>query len=252
MSQASDSLQLDADYLIIGSGIAGLRAAADLAPSGRVLILTKADPAESNTGYAQGGIAAAIGPDDSPGLHADDTIKAGDGLCDPEAVRVLVEAGPADVRTLIEWGARFDTSADGTVALGREAAHTVRRVLHAADATGREIGRALEVPVGHAVGRHARRGDESDVRRAHGVRLTREPEPGVGVDGDAQPVPANVHGQHRPQVHADGAVASTGRRRHSRQGKRQRIGRRRYIHRARRVDDARRSSGKWAAVCRGG
>src|SRR5437588_7917591 len=82
------------DFVIVGSGIAGLRAAIALASAGRVLILTKADPAESNTGYAQGGIAAAFGADDSPALHAADTIRAGDGLCDEPAVRVLVEDGP--------------------------------------------------------------------------------------------------------------------------------------------------------------
>ena len=99
-------------------------------------ILTKADPRESNTGYAQGGIAAALGPDDSPELHARDTIAAGDGLCLPEAVDVLVREGPRYVRELIDWGAAFDRDADGAPALGREAAHSVRRVLHARDATG--------------------------------------------------------------------------------------------------------------------
>jgi L-aspartate oxidase len=81
------------DFIIVGSGIAGLRAAIALAPAGRVLVLTKADPRESNTGYAQGGIAAAIDPDDNPSLHAADTIRAGDGLCDEAAVHVLVEEG---------------------------------------------------------------------------------------------------------------------------------------------------------------
>jgi L-aspartate oxidase len=131
------------DFLIIGSGIAGLRAAIGLAGCGRVLILTKAEPSESNTGYAQGGIAAAIGDDDSPALHAADTIRAGDGLCDEAAVGVLVEEGITYVRELIDWGTRFDCDADGRPALGREAAHSVRRVLHAGDATGREIGRVL-------------------------------------------------------------------------------------------------------------
>src|SRR5436309_8518686 len=131
------------DFVIVGSGIAGLRAAIALASAGRVLILTKADPTESNTGYAQGGIAAAIGADDAPALHAADTIRAGDGLCDEDAVRALVEDGPRDVRELVEWGTRFDRDADGRIALGREAAHSVRRVLHAGDATGREIGRVL-------------------------------------------------------------------------------------------------------------
>ena len=131
------------DFLIIGSGIAGLRAAADLALAGDVLVLTKADPTESNTGYAQGGIAAAVGPGDSPAAHAADTIKAGDGLCVEDAVDVLVTDGVKYVHELIEWGARFDRDRQGNLSLGREGAHGLRRVLHAADATGREIGRAL-------------------------------------------------------------------------------------------------------------
>jgi L-aspartate oxidase len=131
------------DFLIIGSGIAGLRAAADLALAGDVLVLTKADPTESNTGYAQGGIAAAVDPADSPREHAIDTIKAGDGLCVDAAVDVLVGAGVRYVNELLEWGARFDRDSAGGLSLGREGAHGRRRVLHAADATGREIGRAL-------------------------------------------------------------------------------------------------------------
>jgi L-aspartate oxidase len=130
------------DFLVIGSGIAGLRAAIDLAEVGSVVILTKADPRESNTGYAQGGIAAAVGPDDSPALHAADTVAAGDGLCLPSAVDALVHDGPRYVRELLDWGA-FDRDEDGQPALGREAAHSVRRVLHARDATGRQIGRVL-------------------------------------------------------------------------------------------------------------
>jgi L-aspartate oxidase len=134
---------VDADFLVIGSGIAGLRAAIALADAGTVVVLTKADPRESNTGYAQGGIAAAIGPDDSPDLHARDTFAAGDGICDPEAVSVLVREGPRYVRELMEWGATFDADRQGQPALGREAAHTVRRVLHVRDATGRSIGQVL-------------------------------------------------------------------------------------------------------------
>jgi L-aspartate oxidase len=133
----------DTDFLIVGGGIAGLRAAIALAPAGRVSVLTKADPNESNTGYAQGGIAAAVGDEDSPELHAADTIRAGDGLCDPQAVQVLVEEGPVYVRELLAWGARFYRVATGRRARGRYAAHSVRRVLHAGDATGREIGRTL-------------------------------------------------------------------------------------------------------------
>jgi L-aspartate oxidase len=131
------------DFLIVGSGIAGLRAAVELAEAGTVIILTKAEPTEGNTGYAQGGIAAAVGDDDSPALHAQDTLAAGAGLCDERAVQVLVEDGAHDVRDLIAWGARFDRDAQGRLALAREAAHSVRRVLHAHDATGREIGRVL-------------------------------------------------------------------------------------------------------------
>jgi L-aspartate oxidase len=136
-------VDLHADFLIIGSGIAGLRAAVELAGAGSVLILTKAEPREGNTGYAQGGIAAAVGPQDSPALHAADTITAGDGLCDPAAVEVLVEEGPGYVRELMAWGAAFDRAPDGSPALAIEGAHSARRVLHARDATGREIGRVL-------------------------------------------------------------------------------------------------------------
>jgi L-aspartate oxidase len=136
-------VSVDADFLVIGSGIAGLRAAISLADEGRVVLLTKADPRESNTGYAQGGIAAAMGADDSPDLHARDTFAAGDGLCLPAAVDVLVREGPRYVRELIEWGASFDQDQHGQPALGREAAHSVRRVLHVRDATGRSIGQVL-------------------------------------------------------------------------------------------------------------
>jgi L-aspartate oxidase len=132
-----------ADFLVLGSGIAGLRAAVTLAPQGRVVVLTKSDPGAGSTGYAQGGVAAAVGPDDTPDRHAADTIAAGAGLCDARAVDVLVHEGPRYVRELLEWGANFDRHPDGSLALAREAAHAVRRVLHARDATGREIARVL-------------------------------------------------------------------------------------------------------------
>ena len=139
----STSVDLRADFLIIGSGIAALRAAAELSGAGDILILTKAEPEEGNTGYAQGGVAAAMGADDSPALHGADTLAAGDGLCDEQAVKVLVEEGPGYVRELMAWGARFDLQPDGAPALAIEGAHSARRVLHARDATGREIGRVL-------------------------------------------------------------------------------------------------------------
>jgi L-aspartate oxidase len=140
-------VELREDFLIIGSGIAGLRAAVELADAGRVLILTKAERREGNTGYAQGGIAAAVGVGDSPALHGADTIAAGDGLCEEQAVDALVQDGPRYVQELIEWGAAFDRDAQGALALAIEGAHSTRRVLHAADATGREIGRTLWVRV---------------------------------------------------------------------------------------------------------
>jgi L-aspartate oxidase len=131
------------DFVVVGSGIAGLRAAITLLDAGTVALVTKAESGESNTGYAQGGIAAALGPGDSPELHRDDTLEAGAGLCDATAVDVLVREGPGYVRELLAWGARFDRDPDGSPALGREGAHSVRRVLHARDATGREIARVL-------------------------------------------------------------------------------------------------------------
>ncbi|MGE3841801.1 MAG: L-aspartate oxidase [Vicinamibacterales bacterium] len=136
-------MKLRADYVIVGSGIAALRAAIGLQDAGDVLVLTKAGSSDSNTDYAQGGIAAALGVDDSPARHTADTLAAGDGLCDPAAVEILTHEGTRYVRELIEWGARFDRAADGTLSFAREAAHAVRRVLHAKDATGHEIARTL-------------------------------------------------------------------------------------------------------------
>lgn len=134
---------LECDFLIIGSGIAALRAALDLADAGETVMLTKGAAAQGSTAFAQGGIAAAVGADDSPALHAADTVAAGAGLCRPDAVQALTERGPRYVRELLDWGARFDRGPDGGVALAREGAHAVRRVLHAQDATGREICRVL-------------------------------------------------------------------------------------------------------------
>jgi L-aspartate oxidase len=132
-----------ADYAVVGSGVAGLRAAIALSKSGSVLVLAKADLSESATSYAQGGIAVALSDEDEISLHEQDTIKAGDGLCRADAVALLVEEGPKYITELIEWGTEFDRA--GTkLAFTREAAHSRSRVLHAhGDSTGREISRAL-------------------------------------------------------------------------------------------------------------
>jgi L-aspartate oxidase len=131
------------DFLIIGGGVAGLRAAIELAPHGTVIIVTKDIPTESSTEYAQGGVAVALSDEDEVGIHFEDTIKAGDGLCREEAVRVLVEEGPQRILELIDWGAEFDK--EGTkLSFTIEAAHSRRRVLHAdGDSTGRELERVL-------------------------------------------------------------------------------------------------------------
>jgi L-aspartate oxidase len=132
------------DVIVVGSGIAGLRAAVDLAQAGAsVAVLTKDAPTDSNTGFAQGGIAAAMSEEDRIEFHLQDTLRAGDGLCDEEAVRILVAEGPPRIRELMEWGTRFDREGED-LAFGREAAHSRRRVLHShGDSTGREIVRAL-------------------------------------------------------------------------------------------------------------
>jgi L-aspartate oxidase len=132
-----------ADYAVVGSGVAGLRAAIELSGAGRVLVLAKSNLSDSATAWAQGGIAVALSDEDEIGLHEQDTINAGDGLCRAEAVAVLVEEGPKYITQLIEWGTEFDRA--GTkLAFTREAAHSRSRILHAhGDSTGREISRAL-------------------------------------------------------------------------------------------------------------
>jgi L-aspartate oxidase len=131
------------DFLIIGGGVAGLRAAIELAPAGMVTVLTKDEPTESSTGYAQGGIAVALSDEDRVGIHYEDTINAGDGLCNEEAVKVLVEEGPAVIQELISWGAEFDREGS-KLAFTQEAAHSRRRILHShGDSTGRELERVL-------------------------------------------------------------------------------------------------------------
>lgn len=131
------------DVVIVGAGIAGLSLALRTSDHIHVTVLTKGPLGEANTTYAQGGMAAAVGPDDEPEEHLEDTLIAGAGLTDIEAARALVERGPSAVRWLLRQGARFDT-ANHILELGQEAAHSHRRILHAGgDATGREIERAL-------------------------------------------------------------------------------------------------------------
>ncbi|MFD5426698.1 L-aspartate oxidase [Streptomyces sp. NPDC127084] len=136
---------IEADVVVVGSGVAGLTAALRCTAAGlRTVVVTKALLDDGSTRWAQGGIAAALGEGDSPEQHLDDTLVAGAGLCDEEAVRTLVTEGPDAVRRLIETGARFDTGTDGGIALTREGGHHRRRIAHAGgDATGAEISRAL-------------------------------------------------------------------------------------------------------------
>lgn len=137
--------QQNYDFLVIGSGIAGLSFALKAARSGSVAIITKKKSAESNTNYAQGGIAAVTSAEDSFASHIHDTLNAGAGLCKEDVVRTIVSEGPAIVRDLAEIGVRFSEreNARGEYDLGKEGGHTKRRVLHAGDITGREIERAL-------------------------------------------------------------------------------------------------------------
>ena len=127
------------DFLIIGSGIAGLSYALKVARYGRVTIVTKKKIQKTNTALAQGGVAAVFGSSDSFDCHAEDTFKAGDGLCNREVVRMVVENGPDRIRELVSQGARFNMAEQGQFALGREGGHSEKRIIHAHDLTGKEI-----------------------------------------------------------------------------------------------------------------
>jgi L-aspartate oxidase len=137
-------MALETDFVVIGSGVAGLRASIELAMTGaRVTVLTKDKASESNTEYAQGGVAVVLSDDDNAELHEDDTLAAGAGLCDVEAVETLVTAGTEYIKQLMEWGTEFDRER-GKLVFTQEAAHSRRRILHAhGDSTGKEIVRAL-------------------------------------------------------------------------------------------------------------
>jgi L-aspartate oxidase len=139
-------MTIETDFLIIGSGIAGLSLALKLAPHGTVAIITKKEKAESNTNYAQGGIAAVLSPDDSFDIHINDTLKSGAGLCNTKAVELLVRKGPERVQELMRWGVDFSKSnqlQDMPFDLGREGGHSKNRIVHAKDLTGREVERSL-------------------------------------------------------------------------------------------------------------
>ena len=148
---------IDVDVLVLGTGIAGLSFALRAAQYGRVGVVTKKSDTESNTNYAQGGIAVVLDPTDSPESHINDTLVAGASLCHQDAVEILVTEGPQRVRELVELGVRFTSDQESgnpmRLDLGREGGHSARRIAHAADLTGREIERALvaQVKVHHNI-----------------------------------------------------------------------------------------------------
>jgi L-aspartate oxidase len=194
---------ITADVVVVGSGVAGLTAALACAAAGRnTVIVTKARLDDGSTRWAQGGIAAALAEGDTPAQHRDDTLVAGAGLCDEQAVAALVTEGPGAVRRLIEaYGARFDTDEDGGLALTREGGHHRRRIAHAGgDATGAEISRALVATVRAA-------GIET-VENALALDLLTD------AEGNAAGVTLHVMGEGRHDgvgaVHAPAVVLATG------------------------------------------
>jgi L-aspartate oxidase len=138
-------MKMNTDFLVIGSGIGGLSFALKASEVGDVVIVTKKEDSESNTNYAQGGIASVLAGDDSFDLHVEDTLRAGAGLCDPQVVRKVVEAGPGCIRELAQIGVQFSTKRDkeDEFDLGLEGGHSKNRVVHAADLTGKEVENAL-------------------------------------------------------------------------------------------------------------
>jgi len=131
------------DFLVLGSGSAGLSFALRVCERGRVALITKKDRTDSNTNWAQGGIAGVMGPGDDVELHVQDTLIAGAGLCHEDAVRVLVTEGPGQIRELMDFGAEFNREPGGELSLGHEGGHSRRRIIHTADLTGKEVERTL-------------------------------------------------------------------------------------------------------------
>lgn len=136
-------MNIQTDFLVVGSGIAGLSFALKVAPYGKVIMITKRTAEETSTRYAQGGIAAVMYAPDSFDKHINDTLDCGDGLCDEKAVRMVIEESPHRIRELINWGTDFDKLESGLFDLAMEGGHSEKRILHHKDATGKEIERAL-------------------------------------------------------------------------------------------------------------
>ncbi|MBN0048094.1 L-aspartate oxidase [Streptomyces actuosus] len=211
---------IDADVVVVGSGVAGLTAALRCEAAGlNTVVVTKARLDDGSTRWAQGGIAAALGEGDTPEQHLDDTLVAGVGLCDADAVRILVTEGPDAVRRLIATGARFDESSAGGLDLTREGGHHRRRIAHAGgDATGAEVSRALVEAV-HAAGTDERGtlpGPEGGRRRAGLRTIENALVLDLLTDADGRTAGVTLHvmgeGQHDGvgAVHAPAVVLATG------------------------------------------
>ena len=199
---------LDADVVVVGSGVAGVTAVLSIRrslPAARVLLVTKSVLDDGSTRWAQGGIAAALGPGDSPDQHLTDTLAAGAGICDPDAVRALVTDGPDAVRRLIATGAEFDREPAGPLSLTREGGHLRRRIAHAGgDATGAEVSRALLTALAGA----GAGGGLQVIEHALALDLLRTP------DGRAAGLTLHVLGEGQQDgvgaVHARAVVLATG------------------------------------------
>ncbi|WP_157869453.1 FAD-dependent oxidoreductase, partial [Streptomyces hirsutus] len=209
-----------ADVVVVGSGVAGLTAALRCEAAGlATVVVTKARLDDGSTRWAQGGIAAALGDGDTPEQHRDDTLVAGAGLCDEEAVRILVTEGPDAVRRLIATGAHFDESEEGSLELTREGGHHRRRIAHAGgDATGAEISRALVEAV-RAIGsgeREALPGEGGGGRRAGLRTIENALVLDLLTDAEGRSAGVTLHvmgeGQHDGvgAVHAPAVVLATG------------------------------------------